>query len=473
MSGVQQPGGYPRNPAVGFADVLRQPAKSAATDLGLRGILQPGDLGTPILRLDAMGELATRYGSPRMPLVSADDSYRLILGMGGAAAHGASFQNAHMASLGGHSGMHGSIGPPSESASMVSSLLANWQGGGLNIQHQGLGVAARSSDLADATSMQLAQLLQQAQMAQQAEQVQLLQQAQALHRAQQAQAIEAQYAMERQHAISSGILLPGAGGAFANLSAPGNFAENHLLGLLRQTTERQPEYQSARHTGERMVSQMSLAQMHLQHLSGTSAQANSFKGALESLLRNPHIDHPESAGGMSVGGMMNQNHGHHMGGHAMSHSDHLRLHSQLKMGDRDEFGLNPALAHPGLSSNTDHMHGGYGNMLLNQRPPQDFQHQQGVSAWSGKIPFSTVLSGGAPVELQLHLHHQNNLQKQHLLQQHHFQQQQQQQLQQQQVEIYIYICICINIYTYVYMYIYMYIHICIHICIYMYTCIFI
>lgn len=123
MSGVQQPGGYPRNPAVGFADVLRQPAKSAATDLGLRGILQPGDLGTPILRLDAMGELATRYGSPRMPLVSADDSYRLILGMGGAAAHGASFQNAHMASLGGQSGMHGSIGPPSESASMVSSLL--------------------------------------------------------------------------------------------------------------------------------------------------------------------------------------------------------------------------------------------------------------------------------------------------------------------------------------------------------------
>jgi len=431
MSGVQQPGGYPRNPAVGFADVLRQPAKSAATDLGLRGILQPGDLGTPILRLDAMGELATRYGSPRMPLVSADDSYRLILGMGGAAAHGASFQNAHMASLGGHSGMHGSFGTPSESASMVSSLLANWQGAGLNNHNQGLGVAARSSDLADATSMQLAQLLQQAQMAQQAERVQLLQQAQALHRAQQAQAIEAQYAMERQHAISSGILLPGAGGAFANLSAPGNFAENHLLGLLRQTTERQPEYPSARRTGESMVSQMSLAQMHLHHLSVTSAQANSLKGALESLLRNPHVDHPESAGGMSLDVMMNQNHGH-----AMSHSDHLRLHSQLKMGDRDEFGLNNALAHPGLSSNMDHTHGGYRNILLNQRPPQDFQHQQGVSAWSGKIPFSTVLSGGAPVELQLHLHHQNNLQKQHLLQQHHFLQQQKQQ-QQQQVCLFI------------------------------------
>lgn len=85
MSGVQPPGsGVPRNPAVGFADVLRQSAPCASMGSGM---LRLEDLGTPMVRRD--------YNNVAPPLghffggglggfghqVPSDEMYSRVLGM--------------------------------------------------------------------------------------------------------------------------------------------------------------------------------------------------------------------------------------------------------------------------------------------------------------------------------------------------------------------------------------------------------
>ena len=84
MSGVQPPGsGVPRNPAVGFADVLRQSAPCAAMGSPL---LRLEDLGTPMVRRD-YNELAPSLGLFGGGLggiahqVPSDELYSRVLGM--------------------------------------------------------------------------------------------------------------------------------------------------------------------------------------------------------------------------------------------------------------------------------------------------------------------------------------------------------------------------------------------------------
>ena len=307
MSGIANLAGVgtSRNPAVGFADVLRQPAPCAPSDMP--DLLRPEDLGTPMVRRNPM-DIAPLPGVPGIHGSAGDFYSRSLMGMGGGGVgHGLNnwpkqhlpslmSRQGGMTSLGGgevssvgHGGMW-TTNLSTPTSSMLTPVLGNLQSGQLantNVFHQNsdvlvnqvsdgyylgnqksdvssrlaatLGLANQLQHAANSTSMQLAQLIAQAQQAQQVQQVHHAQQALAhsqlidkLGVRQSLQAQQAQNVLAHSHSLAH------------SLPCAGTRTDPHLVGLLQQMNEQYTttDLQSARH-GVQMPGPFSLNRGHV------------------------------------------------------------------------------------------------------------------------------------------------------------------------------------------------------------------
>jgi len=282
---VAQMSGVPRNPAVGFADILRQSAPHPPPDLD--GILRPSDLGTPMSARPREGFAgASLLGQPFGSglgafaqtrevgqLVPADDLYArsIALGLGGSAGLYTGAAHAHQLSQQGGAGMLlgllggaeplsvGHAAAHSSSAALeqlqlelqlqqnplLSSLLGasrQADAGPYFADNHALGRVGQLQSTANPTSVQLAQLLLQAQQSQQSQSFGLPAEA------------------TRRQAVPSELLNPGS--AFSAVPPSTTSTESHLMALLRQTKElRQAETHATNLRG-----QLNLGQLDMERL---------------------------------------------------------------------------------------------------------------------------------------------------------------------------------------------------------------